>query len=262
MFDAAAEPVIAEPDWKALYLSIRRCNAVYDSARDLHRAFAGLGSSDIRHYVTGAAQAVLHRAPSGRLTLTDCGTHFTMGPLRERLGDIAEDARFNPYHIDANCAYAAGPLARAKEIWRWAIPLIHDMTTGGEQVDIEGHSLGADAACATPVFLPAAQIGTITAWEPAKTANAAYWRAYAQSFARLTTVYHGRSPFFHYPPDRLSQGLCHHRGPLLWLRAGTWSLTALDRIAPGDILAWRDHDPSVIAAAVKALMDGGGRCNP
>jgi hypothetical protein len=176
--------------------------------------------------------------------------------LRERIGDLLEDvaALFSPRLLDANVAFATGAYERARQTFAWAIPI-----AGSETLDIEGHSLGGWETCAAPIFLPDAQIGTLTAWEPPKPANRAYWDAYAKPFARLTTIYHGRDPWFHWPPKPADYGLCHNPGPsILWLHDGGWEYADQTAIADGNILDADDHGPSSVIAAVAALAAAQG----
>lgn len=237
------------PDFKRLALSVERCSAVYIPDDDkAWSAFVALGSTVLGRYVDDQHQAIAHRAPDGAATLTVSGTRFSEGTAAEHVGDLIEDVDCEPLDLGGGVCVATGAHQGLDKLWAWALPLLGE----SGPIDVEGHSLGGWRTCYTPLYLPAERIGRLTAFEPPKPGNLAYWAKYASAFASLTTVVHGRDPWFAWP--WISRGLTHPPGQsLLWLHDGTWSVASEAEWPGARIARLADHGPDSVVAALQAL---------
>ena len=233
-------------DWTSLYRSIQRCSAVYEpDAVRATEAFEQLGSVVLGRYCDSGHQAIAHRTAARRATLTISGTRVTEGTWAEHFVDLGEDACCLSEDVGDGVCVHAGAVAGLGQVWRWAAALF----AADSPIDVEGHSLGGQRTCLTPLFLPPGRIGRLTAWEPPRAANAAFWTRFTRSLWGLTTVVHGRDPWADWP--WLTADLTHGPWQLLWLRDGGWEWTKTWRA--GGIEHWRDHGPDTVLAAVAAL---------
>jgi hypothetical protein len=236
----------ATPDIPALYQAMLRCSAVYEPEPvKALAAFAALGCTVLGRFCNDSHQAVAHRTPDGRATLTHSGTRVSEGTLAEHFCDLAADVDYAPLDLGDGVQVATGAHDGLDEVWAWAISLFGP----GEAVDVEGHSLGGQRACLTPLYLPPERIRQLRAFEPPKAANAAFWARYAGACVGLTTLVHGRDPWAGWP--WISEGLTHQPAPLLWLHDGTWSWSTTWQ--PGTLLSCADHGPDSVVAALAAL---------
>jgi hypothetical protein len=239
-----------KPDFPALYQSILRCDAAYGDPSTLVATFEALGSTAVKFLSSDNVQAVMHVASDGVLELTNTGTRFSEGPIRDRIGDLLQDAEFRPM---AN-GFAGGAYLRAKETWEWALPFVD-----GRPIRVVGHSLGAWEACAAPQFVSIEQIVAIHAWESPKPATAAYWAANPAIIDKLLMLLHEQDPWWHYPFRIFGDcGLRHTpeentAKTILWIRNGSWEMAAENGVAGGDLIDAGDHGPSSVISAVAAL---------
>jgi len=241
-----ADPHAGEPNFPALYLSMQRCDAVYDpDAARAAAAFAALGSDMLGRYCDAGHQAIAHCAAGGHATLTISGTRVSEGTCVEHVCDLYEDVDYAPRDLGGGVAVASGAWEGLDTVWAWARALF----AADAVIDVEGHSLGGQRTCLTPLFLPAERIGTMRAFEPPKAANATYWTKFAEPCARLTTIVHERDPWAGWP--WLDEELTHQPVALLWLHGGGWSWAADWRC--GSVFDSADHGPDSVVAALAAL---------
>jgi hypothetical protein len=208
------------PDFKALYLSIRRCDAVYEPDEGTAlAAFRALGSVVRGRLCTDVNQAVLHRPPDGVLTLTISGTRVSEGTLSQHVHDLMQDLDCTPFDVGSGRRVARQPFQEAMGVYQWA-----SSRCPSERLRVEGHSLGAWKTTYATEYVPADQLVGMIAWESPKQGNAAYWADLAARGLdrRLLQVYHGQDPWALWPweTDELTKG----PGPLLWAKPdGSWS---------------------------------------
>ncbi|WP_146758013.1 hypothetical protein [Paraburkholderia unamae] len=85
----------------------------------------------------------------------------------------------------------------------------------GTVFNVKGLSLGGSRPAYAPLFLSAAQVGALHAFEPPKGANLAYYQRSCADLARLVIVANGRDAWFGYP--RLDPRRIHRPGEMLHL---------------------------------------------
>lgn len=242
------------PDFNRLWLSAEHCSAAYIPEEDKARAaLAALGSSFLGRYCDDRHQALAYRDKAGEANVAISGTRMMQGTLAERLGDLAEDIYFRPLDLGGGIKVATGAHDGLGLLWAWALAIFANDAT----ISVQGHSLGGERVPYTPLFLPAARIGRLTAFEPPKPANAAFWARYADELFALSTIAHGRDPWFHWPPAEIAEGLQHQPGEtLIWLNGGTWSWMSEAALPAGDLLLHAaDHDVGAVSAALRLLAE-------
>lgn len=234
------------PDFTFLAEAARRCAAVYiEEADRATAAFVALGSTAIDRYHDDTHQAVLHRSSRGRTTLTISGTRIG-GTLAERIADLAADIDYLDDDPTDGVRVARGALTGLADLWRWVV----DRAAPDLPIDVEGHSLGGWRAVYTPLFLASDRIGALTAFEPPKAGDAAFWAKYPD-LARLTTVVHGYDPCVAWPP--LGDLIQRPGRSLLWLHDGTWTAVSEADWPGGDIFEIGDHDIERVGDALARL---------
>lgn len=243
------------PDFDRLYLSAERCSAVYIPDEATARvAFDNLGSTVLGRYANDEHQAIAHLAVDGTPTLTISGTRVSEGTWADHFGDLWEDIDCRPLDLGDGICVATGAHQGLDKLWAWALGVLPTVA----KIDVEGHSLGGWRASYTPLFLAPERIGRLTAIEPPKPANDAYWAKYSAELMGLVTICHGRDPWFHWPWE--GWGLRHKPGQsVLWLHDQTWAQVSADELPDGDLFASADHGPASVVAALKALMEASAK---
>lgn len=245
------------PDWNRLWLSAQRCAAAYlPGESDARAAFAQLGSTVFGRYVDDDHQVIAHRTAAGELTITLAGTRVSVEKILECVGDLRDDMECEPLDLGDGIKVATGAHRGLATVFAWALGFF---SGNPGQISVEGHSLGGQRACYTPLYLPAERIGRMMAFEPPKPANGAYWARYVDLLPSLTTVVHGKDPWFAW--DWGGATLMHPPGhSLLWLRDGSSAEVSQDEWSaatglPEINLARHggDHDIGAVAAALGAL---------
>ena len=235
------------PDFGALSSSIDRCAAAYaPDDGTARRNFARLGCNLLGRYCNDSHQAVALRA-GGRATITLAGTRLD-GSVAEAAGDLIADLDFSPLEVRAG-RVAAGAHHGLGSVFSWALGLFK----AGEPVDVEGHSLGGQRTLLAPLWLPAARIGRMTAWEPPKAADDRFYHDFMITpGVPCTTVLNGADPWAAWP--WFDSDLLHPPGPILHLRDGTWSWTTRDRWTASPWAA-EDHEAGAVQRAVSGCID-------
>lgn len=238
-------------DWHDLLLAARECEASYlDTDEAARVAFQALGCTYIDRLETDVAQAVIMIAPDGVLDCVITGTRFSEGTAWETIRDLGQDADFIPVPVEGGGHVPAGALVRTKAIWAWLRPLLGP----GQRFRVRGHSLAAQCGAAVLLVFPNGQIVSITSIEPPKGGTAPFWIAHSDMLPLMTVVVHGGDPFFAWPP--LAFGLRHPPIPTLWLKTvpGQWAVLDRPDSWPGPTEDFSDHDISIIAAAIEAIV--------
>jgi hypothetical protein len=237
-------------DWHDLLLAARECEASYIADDAAARAaFAALGCTVLDRLSEDGAQAVAVIAPDGGLDLIITGTRFSEGTFLQHLTDLAQDAYFRPTAA-AGGFVPAGALARITRIWAWFKSMV-----GSRKVRVRGHSLGGQGAHAMPSVMSAELIFSITAFEPPKAGDAAFWKANADILPLLFTVVHAGDMFFAWPP--LADGLLHPPCATLFLHRdpGQWQLFDSADPWPGaNPFTPGDHDIGIVRAGVETIL--------
>ncbi|MBU9203147.1 hypothetical protein KTD31_17460 [Burkholderia multivorans] len=229
------------PDFSAILAAAKRAQAAYIiDAKASQAAFEALGYTWIGQYEDDDSQAVLTRDAKGAVNLSISGTRFSAG----KIGDLIDDLQTEPYDIGGGARVTRGPYQSAGEIWAWA----KGSVPAGTVFNVEGHSLGGWRTSYTPLFLPAAQIGTLHAFEPPKGANAAYYARFSAELANLIIVGNGRDIWFGYP--RLGEWI-HRPGSMVWLRTSGFSV--IDTTAWPGGLSLADHSIDLVVSRLVAI---------
>ncbi|TDV39506.1 hypothetical protein C7405_101625 [Paraburkholderia caballeronis] len=230
-------------DVAAILAAARRARAAYviDPAHS-RAAFEALGCSWIGQYRDGDSQAVLSRDAAGSVYLSISGTRFSAG----KFGDLFDDIDVVAVDLGGGVQVTRGAYAGCAEIWAWATSLV----PAGTVWNVEGHSLGGWRTSYTPLFVPAAQIGAMHAFEPPKGANLAYYQRYAAELANLVIVGNGADVWFGYP--RLDSRWIHRPGPMLHLFDGGSRI--IDTAAWPGGLDFGDHDIDLVVGRLTAAM--------
>ena len=236
-----------------LLASITRCNAVYETNELKARtAFVNMGCAVIGWYSTNTAQAAALRLADGSYVLCIAGTRVTNSSTAQAASDIWEDAEeiFSNHNLGGGAIVASGAFARGTEVWNWAKTVF----PADAVVNVEGHSLGGQDTHAMLCIMPPSVIGTLTAWEPPKAGNDAFWAQYGAGFLEhyVTTVINGADPWAAHP--WISHTLRHPPGPILWLHDSTWSWTTRETWPGGQALHASDHDTDQVMRAVAACL--------
>ena len=232
-------------NWDAIRVAAKRAQAAYiiDPAQ-AKAAFVALGDTWIGQYQDGDSQAVLSIDATGTTCLSISGTRFSAG----KIGDLFDDVQLEAVDVGDGAKVTHGAYESAKEIWDWALKL----APKGAVFNVCGHSLGGWRTVYTPLFIPAAQIGTLHAFEPPKGANLAFYQKFVRELAGLVTVGQGRDIWFGYP--RLG-GWLHKPGPMIWLQASGFEII--------DTSAWRggfsfdDHSIDLAVSRILAMIATG-----
>lgn len=233
------------PDFKRLLASARRCDAAYlEKEARARTAFEALNCVFLGQYRNADHQAVLSLAPDGRPTLTIAGTRISDGALP----DLFDDIDITPHDVGGGRLVTKGAWSGLDKLWSWALTLLPSEAV----IDVEGHSLGAWRTRYTPLFLPAARIGTLTALDSPKGANAAFWDSFPDVLPRLTSLVNGRDPWVGWPWIEIGADWCHPPGnSLLWLHESGWSRVTEEEWPGGLSLADHGIGTAIIPALEK-----------
>ncbi|MGF6937802.1 hypothetical protein OKW41_006964 [Paraburkholderia sp. UCT70] len=228
-------------DFAAILAAARRANAAYviDPAQS-GVAFEALGYSWIGQFQDGDSQAVLSRDAAG-VYLSISGTRFS----DRKLGDLFDDIDVWPVDLGDGVHVTRGAYEGCADIWAWAKAQVPRATV----FNVEGHSLGGWRTSYTPLFLPAAQIGALHAFEPPKGANLAYYTRYAAELAALVIVGNGKDVWFGYP--RLDGRWIHRPGEVLHLLER--GCQVIDSAAWPGGLDYADHRMDLVVERLAAL---------
>lgn len=195
-------------DWALIRLAAKRAQAAYIiDAGQAKAAFEALGDTWIGQYQDDDSQAVLSVDPPGALCLSISGTRFSAG----KIGDLFDDVQLAAVDVGGGAKVTRGAYESAAEIWQWALK----SAPQGAIFNVCGHSLGGWRATYTPLFIPAAQIGALHAFEPPKAANLAFYKKFAKELSSMVTVGQGRDIWFGYP--RFGEWI-HRPGEMIWLQ--------------------------------------------
>ena len=244
------------PDFKALTLSIQRCDAVYlPDANKAIETFQSLGSTNIVRFCTDDNQAIFHIDADGVPTLTDAGTRFTDGTLMEKICDVYQDIDCVPYDIGGDRHVAKRPFMDAYELYNWT-----KEQAQGRAFKIEGQSLGGWKPSYAGSYLPLEQIISLNVWDSPLQGDAAWWQYMKDCglLDKMQQMYNGRDPWALWPwnSDVLTKG----PGQILWTHDGIWEYVTADKLPKADVWDmydlphYKDHDPSNIVTVYQALL--------
>lgn len=220
-----------------------RAQAAYilDDA-DARAAFEGLGLTFIARYENDSHQAVVS-VDGERAYLSISGTRFG-----HDLGDLLDDLHVGAHDFGGGAQAPAGVVEGLDEVYAWAASLMPPGTTW----HIEGHSLGGERALMSGMFLPAAQIAAVHAFEAPKCGNPALWLQLAPVLERTVCVVNGADLWFGWPqaaawlhPLILHQWLKDNAGHAEQIMPTAWP----GGTAPGD------HDISLVVNRLRAWSE-------
>ncbi|KAA1013059.1 hypothetical protein FVF58_09725 [Paraburkholderia panacisoli] len=207
-------------------------------------AFESLGHTFVSQYKDNDSQAVLSLNSTGATCLSISGTRFSAG----KIGDLFDDVQLEPVDVGNGAKVTRGAYESAKQIWEWALKL----APAGTVFNVCGHSLGGWRTAYTPMFIPAAQIGELHAFEPPKGANLAYYQKYVRELARLVIVGNGLDIWFGYP--RLGEWM-HRPGLMAHLQQTGFQLIDTSKWPGG--LSLGDHSINLVVNRLQAIVGAG-----
>lgn len=231
-------------DWAAAALAAARANAAYviDPGAS-QAAFEALGDVWIGQYANASHQAVLSVDAKHETHLSISGTRASAWKVADVICDVALD----PVVVQGG-SVTRGAMEGMQQLWEWVLSTV----PAGDTVHVAGHSLGASRTHLTPLFLPAAQIGLLHAFEAPKFADAAYYAAHANALANMMCTLCGADLWAAWPwrnPQWSARPLAEH----VWLRGDDGSYDMILGVDwPGGADA-DDHDMSRVQLRVQAI---------
>jgi hypothetical protein len=208
------------------------------------KSFEALGHTWIGQFQDADCQAVLSRDDAGTVCLSISGTRFSDG----KFGDLFDDVDLEAVDLGCDVIVARGAYDGLFDIWKWAKGLVPSGTT----FDVCGHSLGGWRSLYTPLFLSAAQIGAIHAFESPKGATAAYWSTYAAELAGAVSVCNGRDLWYGWPFLSIPVDYSHPPAELIWLQEEGYKLITPDQWPGG--LWHHDHSIDLVVLRLEAIV--------
>lgn len=177
----------------------QRSNAAYVMDRTAATAaFAALDMTLVDQYRNATHQGVISRDAKGLWYLSIAGTRFSQGGNV----DILDDIWLAPSKAPKGGVVPAGVNQGMQDFWNWVLKTI----PAGMTINIEGHSLGAERALLTPIYLAPERIGDLYAFEPPMCGTQEYWDAYGPALSRAVQTVCGADVFYGWPPR---QGYVH-----------------------------------------------------
>jgi hypothetical protein len=223
--------------------SAQRCNAAYiEDLSVVNAAFTQLGMSVIGQYKNDTHQAILSKNAQGGFYLTIAGTRIGEG----NNFDILDDIWLAPVKAPLGGLVSSGVHSGLDDFWKWVLSNI----PSGASINVEGHSLGAERVLLTPLFLPAAQIGELYAFEAPQCATQDYWDAYRSVLNGAVSTVCGADKWYGWPPR---QGYVHDaQSTVLWLQLNATTLISPTSWPGGDVAA--DHDIAEVIVRLQAAV--------
>jgi hypothetical protein len=134
---------------------------------------------------------------------------------------------------------------------------VHANVPAGAVINIEGHSLGAERALLTPLFLAKAQIGSIHAFEAPQCASPEYWHSYADELAKAVHTVCGADVWYGWPP--VSQ-YRHPTSSVIWLTGKGYELIKPSEWPGG--LSMGDHSIAEVVARLDTIFASAEKSPP
>jgi hypothetical protein len=228
-------------NFAATLAAAQRAQAAYIEDRaQSQAAFSALGLTWLDQYQNAEHQAVLCRGPDGTVYLSISGTRFADGAM----GDVWEDICLDAVNLPGGADVVAGAYNGLDAMWSWAKALV----SAGTVFNVEGHSLGAWRTRYTPLFLPAAQIGSLFSFESPKAGNPAFWMLYGGQLANMVSVVNGLDLFVSWP---FLGEWCHPPRDEIWLQDTGFQVTNPSQWPGGRRLS--DHSIDLVVQRLKVL---------
>jgi hypothetical protein len=181
-------------------------------------AFEQLGMTFLGQYQDSTHQGVVSMDAKGRYYVTITGTRWSEGFGADLLSDIW----LAPVKAPKGGVVPSGVYCGMKDFWAWVATKV----PAGETLNIEGHSLGAERALLSPLFIDPSRIGDLYAFEPPQCGTQEYWDAYRDALKNAVVTVCGLDTWFNWPPH---QGYVHDaQMQILWLLStgSQWLLPA------------------------------------
>lgn len=229
-------------DWAAIALAARRANSAYliDAAKS-KAAFEALGDVWSSIYSDANNQAVLSVDPSGATHLSISGTRASSLKLQ----DVFDDMSLDPHPVKGGTV-TEGVISGMQQVWDWAL----SVAPRGAVFNVAGHSLGGSRCHLTPLFVPAAQIGTLHSFEAPKFCGADFYATYAVELANMVCILNGRDTWAAWPwidPRWQARPKQDH----IWLRSSGFAVIPANQW-PG-LGSFSDHSMDVVQARVEKI---------
>jgi hypothetical protein len=236
-------------NWASILAAAKRAQAAYiEDAAEAKAAFEALGLEFIGQHQDVLHQAVLSRDRTGAIYLSISGTRF--GEAHN--ADLLEDVYLLPVMAPRGGVVAAGVYNGMAEFWTWVNANVPDGA-----INVEGHSLGAERALLTPLFLPKARIGSLHAFEAPQCASPAYWTAYAAELAGAVHTVNGGDVWYGWPP--VSQ-YRHPNANLIWLTGSGYEIIKPSQWPGG--LSMGDHSIAEVVARLDTILTSAEKFPP
>lgn len=192
----------------AMLNAAQRANAAYVSdPLAVKAAFAALDMTFVAQYRNATHQAVISTDTRGRYYLSISGTRFS----QNNNVDLLDDIWLAPVNAAKGGVVPAGVNQGMQDFWQWVLQNV----PSGLEINVEGHSLGAERALLTPLFLPKERIGDLYAFEPPQCGTQEFWDAYRDELKDAVVTVCGNDLWFGWPPR---QGYVHDaQSNVFWL---------------------------------------------
>jgi hypothetical protein len=224
----------------------QRASAAYiedlDSATT---AFAQLGMTVLGQYKNDTHQAIISKNAQGLFYLSISGTRFNEGDNV----DILDDIWLSQVKAPKGGGVSSGVYSGMDAFWKWVLSLV----PAGANINIEGHSLGAERTLLTPLFLPQAQIGELYAFEAPKSATQEYWDAYRDELSGAVRTVCGADIWYNWPP--FHDYVHDAQSSVLWLKPDTITVIKPSEWPIG--IDASDHEIAVVVSRIQTSITNG-----
>jgi hypothetical protein len=234
-------------DWSAIALAAKRANAAYiiDAAKS-KAAFEALGDVWSSIYSDTNNQAVLSVDPAGATHLSISGTRASS----LKMGDVFDDVSLIPHPVKGGTV-TDGVISGMQGVWDWSL----SVAPKGSAFNVSGHSLGASRTHLTPLFISAAQIGSLHSFEAPKFCGAEFYTTYAAELANMVCVLNGADTWAAWPwidPRWQARPRQDH----IWLKSSGFSIIPAGQW-PG-LGSFSDHSMDVVQARIEKIAAASG----
>jgi hypothetical protein len=229
----------------AMLVAAQRCNAAYiEDLSAVTAAFTQLGMSVIGQYQNLTHQCVLSKDSTGLVYLTIAGTRISEGNNL----DLLDDVWMAPVAAPKGGVVSSGVFTGMADLWNW----VFANTSVTTVINVEGHSLGAERALLTPLFLPKERLGDLYAFEAPMCATQEYWDAYREELMYAILTVCGNDRWYAWPPG---QGYVHDaHGEVVWFQPTQVSVIPTGAW-PGTDLDMDDHDIELLISRIQSSID-------
>lgn len=238
-------------NWRATYIAAQLAAAAYiANAIEAAAVFQKLGYGTLGKYVNDDHQGYMLLNPDGNgVTFAISGTRAS----QMQIGDVLDDALIAPTDLGNGAHVMQGTYKGMRSAYAWAEQYKEqaEHLVGRELTwTVVGHSLGGERALLAGLFIDAAKIDAIYAFEAPKCGNDAMWARLAATVAKSTCVMNGEDLWAGWP---WISGWSHPPIPHVHLK-----LTGWDMVGPTSwplAVSADDHSIDLVVARLKNIAD-------